>query len=221
MTREKVRARRSYSYVAYELCCYAVLAGGALMMPLILMASLWFLPAAQAANGRDSYGTTGVLYVRGTLTESACRLEMDSARQDIRLEDIGTARLSQAGDRSEPVAFSLRLRDCLRSVGGVGGRDERTGSLNWALYQPAVTISFSAPADADNPQLVKLMGVSGIGLRLTDIAGRDARLGGRAAPLMLEQGSNVLTYKVAPERTSAPLRAGAYAATIDFRLNYD
>ncbi|MEN4175247.1 fimbrial protein [Serratia marcescens] len=220
MTREKARVHRSYSYVAYELCYYVVLGGLALMVPLIIMTTLWLMPAAQAANDLDTYGADGVLHVRGALTESACRLEMDSARQDIRLGDIGTAQLRRAGDRGEPVAFSLRLRDCLRSV-GAGTRDERTGSLSWSPYQPAVTIGFSAPADADNPQLVKLVGVSGIGLRVTDAAGRDARLGERGAPLLLEQGNNVLTYKVAPERTPAPLRAGAYAATIDFRLNYD
>lgn len=39
-----------------------------------------------------------------------------------------------------------------------------------------MTVSFGAPADMDNPQLVKAQGVSGLGLRLLDGRGRDVRL---------------------------------------------
>ena len=40
-------------------------------------------------------------------------------------------------------------------------------------------------------------------------------------PLLLTPGQEALSYSVAPERTAAPLMAGAYRATVDFRLNYD
>lgn len=133
--------------------------------------------------------------------------------------ETGTARLRQAGDRGLPVAFELRLQDCLRA--STSQRDARTGALTWAPNQPAVTVSFGAPADMDNPQLVKAQGVSGLGLRLLDGRGRDVRLGSRGEPLMLTPGQNTLSYTVAPERTAAPLMAGAYRAALDFRLSYD
>lgn len=82
-------------------------------------------------------------------------------------------------------------------------------------------VSFRAPADADNPQLVKAQGVSGMGLRLLDAQGEDIRLGSRGKPLWLTPGSNVLNYNVMAERTGAPLRAGSFGATVDFSLNYD
>ena len=59
----------------------------------------------------------------------------------------------QVGARGVPVAFELRLRDCLRSR--AASRDERTGILSWAPDQPAVRVSFSSRADRDNPQLVR------------------------------------------------------------------
>ncbi|MBH2879016.1 type 1 fimbrial protein [Serratia marcescens] len=214
MTRKRV-----WAYSRSELRYYAAAAGLALMAPLSLMTMLWLLPPAQAGGNWAVDGAGGVLEVRGAMTESACRLEMDSARQDIWLGEVATGRLQQLGDRGDPVAFALRLRDCQRS--STGSWDYRTGALSWAAYQPAVTVSFSAPADVDNPQLVKLSGVSGIGLRLTDEAGRDVRLGERGTPLLLTPGSNSLAYRVATERTRAPLSAGVYVATIDFRLNYD
>lgn len=207
------------AYWISELRYYAVLAALALMAPLTLTALLWLLPPAQAADSWEVDGANGVLYVQGALTESACRLEMTSARQDIALGEVGTGRLKQVGDRGTPVRFELRLADCLRSP--AGSRDLRTGGLVWAGNQPAVTLSFRAPRDADSPQLVQAWGVSGLGLRLEDGHGRDVRLGDRGAPLLLTPGQNSLSYTVTPERTAANLAAGSYRATVDFHLSYD
>ncbi|HAT4919958.1 TPA: type 1 fimbrial protein [Serratia marcescens] len=218
MARTNVKARE-WTYALSELRYYAALGGLALMAPLSLTALLWLLPAANAVDNWDVEGANGVLYISGALTESACRLEMDSARQDISLGEVTTGRLVQPGDRGAPVAFQLRLRDCLR--GPTASRDERTGALLWAHDQPAVRVAFNAPADADNAQLVKVQGASGMGLRLLDAHGRDVRLGSRGAPLWLTPGNSVLSYSITPERTVAPLRAGAYRAMVDFALSYD
>lgn len=198
---------------------YTSMGGLALMVPLSLGAMAMLLPTAGAADNGQVEGANGVLLVYGALTESACRLEMTSARQDIWLGDTGTGRLQQTGDRGLPVAVELRLRDCLHS--STSQRDERTGALSWAHNQPTVAVSFSAPSDKDNPQLVKAQGVSGLGLRLQDFRGHDVRLGSRGEPLLLTPGQNALTYTVTPERTAAPLMAGAYRAAVDFRLSYD
>ncbi len=200
---------------------YGTLGGLALMAPLTLGVMLWLMPAAQGQVVDNWYtdGANGVLQVRGALTESACRLEMASAWQDISLGEIGTGRLQNVGDRGTPVAFELLLRDCLRSP--AGSRDSRSGALTWANDQPAVTVTFRAVQDADNPQLVKVQGVSGLGLRLTDGRGQDVRLGSRGEPLLLTPGQNTLSYTVAPERMATILAAGAYRATVDFSLSYD
>ncbi|HID9396043.1 TPA: fimbrial protein [Serratia marcescens] len=202
-----------------ELGYYATLGGLALMVPLSLTTVLWFLPTAHAVDNWDVDGANGVLEVRGALTESACRLEMDSARQDVWLGEVATGRLTQPGDRGAPVIVQLRLRDCLRSP--AANRDERSGAVSWAADQPAVRVSFSAPADTDNPQLVKLRGVSGLGLRLQDAAGEDVRLGSRGKPLWLTPGSSVLNYSLMAERTAAALSAGSYWALVDFKMSYD
>lgn len=210
---------RDWAYLRGELGYYALLGGLALMAPLSLAAMMWLLPAAQAVDNWEVDGANGVLYVRGALTESACRLEMDSLRQEVWLGEVATGSLTQTGDRGAAVSFALRLRDCLRSP--AANRDERTGALSWAADQPAVRVSFRAPADADNPQLVKAQGVSGMGLRLLDAQGEDIRLGSRGKPLWLTPGSNVLNYSVMAERTGAPLRAGSFDAVVDFSLSYD
>ncbi|MGJ3356047.1 fimbrial protein, partial [Providencia sp. Je.9.19] len=164
----------------------------------------------------DVDGAQGTLYVQGALTESACRLEMSSARQDIDLHEIGTGRLRTFGAAGDPVSFELRLADCLDS--GVGLQDVRTGERLHSIGQPAVRVSFRSVRDADSPQWVKAHGVSGVGLRLLDEYGHDVRLGDRGQPLQLSQGENTLRYTVTPMRTAAPLNAGAYHAVVDFHL---
>ncbi|MGR7639125.1 fimbrial protein [Klebsiella aerogenes] len=189
-----------------------------MLKPLGLM--LILLSSAQATvDNWDVEGANGTLYVYGALTESACRLEMTSAWQDVALGEIGTGRLQTIGARGESVPVELRLTDCLRAP--AGSRDLRTGSMKWANNQPAVTVSFSAPRDRDNPQLVKLDGVAGIGLRVVDAKGNDVRVGSRGMPLLLTPGQNTLSYMVAPERTPAALMAGSYHAVVGFQLSYD
>lgn len=191
-------------------------------VPFSITVMLMLLPLTMyAADIEKTEGNSGVLHMYGALTESACRLEMDSVWQDIWLGETGTGRLLQVGDQGEPVMFELHLKDCLRASSN--SRDERTGALVWVNNQPAVSVNFNASSDMGNSQLVKVQGisVSGLALRLTDSQGRDVRLGSRGIPLILTPGQNTLTYTVTPERTRAPLIAGTYWATVDFRLSYD
>ncbi|WP_394802831.1 fimbrial protein [Serratia fonticola] len=186
---------------------------------LVLMVPLVIGVEARAADNWQVEGANGVLRVHGALTESACRLDMTSAWQEIELGDTGTGRLRNIGDHGAPVVVRLRLQDCL--PGPARTLDARTGNRLWSADQPAVTVSFSAVADADNPQLVKVQGAGGLGLRLTDVWGRDVRLGSRGAPLLLTPGQNELIYNITPERTRASLQAGAYWAQMNFGLSYD
>lgn len=84
-----------------------------------------------------------------------------------------------------------------------------------------VSVAFLAPADADDPRLVQVRGVTGLGLRLSDAMGRDVRLGSRGEPLFLAHGSDTLTWYVQPTRTPAALTNGTFRAVVDFRLNYE
>lgn len=178
------------------------------MLLLALAPSMMVLAATDRWNVD---GENGVLHVRGALAESACWLDMTSAYQDVWLGRLGTARLEHSGDQGPPVVVQLKLNDCARS------QDLRTG----AASHPAVSVSFVAEADDDNPQLVKVAGGRGLGVRILDALRKDTRLGSRSVPLFVMAGEGVLTYFVVPERTSAPLEAGAYRANMDFRMNYD
>lgn len=203
----------------HERCYWLLKLATVLMVPVAILSMMALVPKSHALTGGDIDGNVGVLHVQGALTESACRLEMNSAWQTVDLGNMGTAHLRQVGAQGEPVKLRLQLRDCLRSP--ADNWDERSGTRLWNPSQPAVSVSFVAPADVNTPALVQIQGASGLGLRLRDEQGRDARLGSRGAPLWLTPGQSTLIYSVTPERTRAPLQAGAYSARVDFRLNYD
>ncbi|MEN4700029.1 fimbrial protein [Pantoea agglomerans] len=191
-----------------------------MIYPLACVVSLLLTGTVRAAEvPPDIDGEVGVLHVYGSLTESPCRLEMSSAWQAVSLGNTATATLRQAGDQGYPVPVQLRLRDCQAVT--ARNRDDRTGSLLWSHSQPAVSVRFTAPADPYNPQLLAVKGTSGLALRLKDEYGRDVRPGSRSAPLLLNPGQDTLTYTLAAERTTAPLRAGAWHALVNVGLEYD
>jgi len=70
---------------------------------------------AEKNRGVDD-SNNGVLRIHGILAESACRLEMASAWQDIDLGEIGTARLAHVGKQGTPVSFQAKKCLCHSSV---------------------------------------------------------------------------------------------------------
>ncbi|MGN7915781.1 fimbrial protein [Enterobacter sp. 22466] len=174
---------------------------------------------AQTPDNWDVEGAHGVLNVNGVLTEGACRLDMQSAFQQVLLGATTANNLKAPGSQGTPVAVQFYLRDCLRSGGSQ--TDARTGSRVYDRLQPVVSVTFRGEADMNNPTLLSVQGTSGLALRLLDGEKRDVRLGSRGVPQYLTPGISVLTYYVVPERTSAPLVAGVYRAVVNVGLNYD
>ncbi|MGL4723254.1 MAG: fimbrial protein [Scandinavium sp.] len=191
--------------------------------PLALAVAAALLPsvvcATTATETLSQDGQSGMLYVSGVLTESTCRLDMASAHQEISLGQLSTNELKQPGDETASVAVQLNLHDCVRRSGSI--RNARTGTLLWGDQQPVATVSFIAPANEENPKLVKITGAKGFGLRIVDQRRRPVQLGSRSIPLYLSPGENQLTYYVSAQRTAELLEAGAWQSQIGFRLNYD
>ena len=181
--------------------------------------SCLLLLSAQQARAEAIHGMSGVLNVYGSLQNAPCALDMSSAYQDVDLGSVSRSQLQRPGDGATAVAFQLRFVDCQRASGSL--QSERTGNLVWSASEPVVSVAFVAPADADDPRLVKVQGVTGMGLLLTDALGRDAALGSRGEPLFLQYGNDTLTWNVQPVRTSAALSNGAFRAAVDFRLVYE
>lgn len=140
----------------------------------------------------------------GSLMESSCYLEMNSAWQSVDLNAGGVSRVLYATEQGTPVPFGITLRDCLRPNS-----------------QPYASLSLVAPLDHDSPQLVKVHGTTGLGLRVRDANGAVVNVRNAVTPLSFAPGQNSLNFTVTPERTNAALGYGLYNAQMDFRLNYE
>ncbi|ELY5798949.1 type 1 fimbrial protein, partial [Cronobacter sakazakii] len=75
-----------------------------------LGAALCVIPPVFADEPVSADG--GTLYVHGALRENTCRLEMDSAWQDVDLGNITRADVNLVGKMTKPIPVTLYLRDC-------------------------------------------------------------------------------------------------------------
>ncbi|WP_339425108.1 fimbrial protein [Pseudomonas proteolytica] len=162
---------------------------------------------------------TAEFQVIGSLLESACYLDTNSSHQTLDLGELSTANLAKTGDQDRPVTLQLKLLGCVRSEGG--RRDDRLGTLLWSASEPVATLTFSAVSDPDTPELIKVVGAGGLGLRVQDVQGGNLYLGQTAPLWFVTPGDSQLTYYIRPERTAATLRPGAFRASLNVSLAYD
>lgn len=191
------------------------LCGGGAVGALVMLTSL----EADATSLENVDGEHGTLTVTGQLVDSPCRLSMESRDQTVDLGTLASADLISLGARSKPVHFEVRLEGCLVASGHL--YDAQTDNAVWGANQPVVEVAFTAPADFNAPSLMKLKGVEGIALRLTDSNNKDVRLGSRGIPHILTPGDNALRWTVVAERVPGRLVPGVFQAVTDFRLSYD
>lgn len=149
----------------------------------------------------DQLSASGEIEVHGTLQEGPCLVSMRSAFQDVVLDNTALANLHKPGDTGKPQQIVLHLLGC------------HAAEMEMALL-------FLAKADLDDPNLLKIDGISGVGLRLLNRNGRMIIPGVEHTPLFISAG-NDLVYTVIPVRTTAPLSAGNFTAAVDFGIRYE
>lgn len=184
-----------------------------------ICSAAWLCSASVLTHAASDLAQTAEVHVTGTLLESPCYLDPASTYQTLSLGDLTTARLVRLGDQGKPVALHFKLRGCIRSNGG--RQNDQQGTFIWSAIEPVATLAFTAVTDADTPELIRVIGAEGIGLRLLDVQGNDVRLGNTAPPWFVSPGDNQLTYYIRPERTAAPLQPGAFRASVNVNLAYD
>lgn len=169
-------------------------------MALILSASLMALPGLAAQQGN------GVVNMQGAIVDTACSIEAGDRDQSINMGSFPLAVIASTG-KSPVREFSIRLTDCVL---------ERSSPLqpDWKKFQ--VTFEGSL-----NGALFSLEGkASGVGLRISDAAGRVAAAGAAIPADRLNAGTMHLHYYLQLIRNNQPLVAGDYSTTLRFKLDY-
>ncbi|MDX4945445.1 fimbrial protein [Providencia manganoxydans] len=162
-------------------------------------------------------GQHGVVYVKGSLTESPCRLAMTSSYQMVEMGNIDTGTLQHDG-KGSPIPFQIELEDCLETATRL--ENVQSGMTAWSSTQPAVKIRFVAPTVPFYTDFARVMGAQGLGLAVTTPSGALLPMGKNSEPQLLPSGQSKLTYYVTPVRTGQ-LVPGAYSALIAFEMLYE
>ena len=166
----------------------------------------------------------GVVHFRGAVMASPCILDSASQEQDIAMGDISARQFHQAGDQSKQVTFVVKMKDCLtgayeyhRDLPG-----EMTGNRNrvYTTGEQVISLSFSGETDDVNPDLLKVQGVRGLGLRLMDHNGKPLSLNQTHNPYLLPSGDSNLTFIAALESTQKYTGAGSYYGMVRLMLEY-
>ncbi|MEQ4626730.1 fimbrial protein [Providencia manganoxydans] len=162
-------------------------------------------------------GQHGVVYVKGSLTESPCRLAMTSSYQMVEMGNIDTGTLQHDG-KGSPIPFQIELEDCLETATRL--ENVQSGMTAWSSTQPAVKIRFVAPTVPFYTDFARVMGAQGLGLAVTTPSGALLPMGKNSEPQLLPSGQSKLTYYVTPVKTGQ-LVPGAYSALIAFEMLYE
>lgn len=180
------------------------------------------LSGALAAAPQDTQGidgNVGLLAVHGTLMQSACRLDLSSARQLVELGTLSTRTFARYGMRGTPVAVDITLRDCLASE--TRSLDNWQGNTLAGYQQVSFSWNIIAPVEPENAQLIKVVGALGIALEISDSQHQVLTPGAVGKYDVLSPEQNSLTLYITPQRTSAPLVPGEFYSRVYFNLKYD
>lgn len=184
----------------------------------LLATSLLMAMTVTARADEKPLVDTGALYVHGDLQENTCRMDMDSAWQDVDLGSTARADVSLVGDAAKPVTVKIYLHDCPELANWSTNITSMTTTAS--MLQPPYKARFTAVADENNPDLIKVTGASGIGLRLRDSHGETVKLSRTSDVQLLSPGQDQVVFTLQPERTGALFMAGPYHAVVNFSMIY-
>lgn len=160
----------------------------------------------------------GTLYVHGQLQENTCRLTMDSAWQDVDMGSTARADVNVVGKTALPITVKLYLHDCPELANWSTNITPMTTTIS--SIQPPYKARILGVSDEYNPELIKVVGASGIGLRLRNNQGKSVMLSRTGDAMLLNPGQDQVTFTIQAERTAATFIPGPYHAVIYFSMIY-
>ncbi|EKY3199108.1 type 1 fimbrial protein [Cronobacter turicensis] len=184
----------------------------------IVTLSLLLALTASAFADEEALVDTGVLYVHGQLQENTCRMDMDSAWQEVDLGSTSRASVNLTGKTGNPVTVKIYLHDCPELSTWSTNITPITTTVS--AIQPNYKARFTGVSDDYNPELIKVAGASGVGLRLRDSRGKSVILGRSSDAVLLNPGQNLVTFTLQAERNGAAFVPGPYHSVINFSMMY-
>ncbi|MDW9244493.1 type-1 fimbrial protein, A chain [Burkholderia cepacia] len=147
---------------------------------------------------------TGTINFTGEIVAGACGIDSGSVNQTVNLGKVPTNVFKQAGDKSTPTNFDIKLTDCDTSVA-----------------QNAY-FTFTGTSSAGQPKLLATIGsATNVGIRLQAASGEYLDNGAeQKAPTVLQNGTNVARFAAMYEATAAGVTPGTAEGVANFTVRY-
>ncbi|AYZ65165.1 fimbrial protein [Burkholderia ubonensis] len=147
---------------------------------------------------------TGTINFTGEIVAGACGIDSGSVDQTVRLGFVPTNVFKQAGDKSTPTNFDIKLTDCDTSI------------AKNAFF------TFTGSSNATQPKLIATVGsATNVGIRLQASSGEYLDNGAeQKAPVVLQNGTNVARFAAMYEATAAGVTPGTADGVANFTVRY-
>ncbi|AOI65623.1 fimbrial protein [Burkholderia territorii] len=147
---------------------------------------------------------TGTINFTGEIVAGACGIDSGSVNQTVNLGKVPTHTFKQAGDKSTPTNFDIKLTDCDTSIA-----------------QNAY-FTFTGTSSAGQPKLLATIGsATNVGIRLQSASGEYLDNGAeQKAPTVLQNGTNIARFAAMYEATAAGVTPGTADGVANFTVRY-
>lgn len=165
--------------------------------------------SALAAAAQGAVAADGTVNFIGEIVDAPCSIAPQSQNLTVPLGKVSRASLDgAAGKVSAPAKFTIGLLGCGATATGA-------------------TVTFAAPADATNANLVRV-GVgevdgsfaTGVGIQIADSSGKQIPVGQASGNYTLAQGDNSLQFQANYMSTGAAVTVGTANAMAQFTVAY-
>jgi len=150
-------------------------------------------------------GQSSTIKVSGVVYVAACRVDPSSIDIPVDMGKHSIYQLRNIGDATDPVPFSIRLRNCPQTT-------------------QSAQVKMDGIADANNNSLFRIDNIAdsatGIGVAIYDSSGAMLSLASTSTPYNLQKGDNTLTFTASYVVSKLPVTNGMADATVDFTLIY-
>lgn len=196
---------------------------------ILLLGISSFSAIAELTNDKTSRQTLldvhSEIHIQGSVYASPCVLELDTQEQYVDLGEINARNFHRVGDRSTPVTFDIRLKDCQRgaskSFANSAGEATQNNKRYYLTGESAVSLSISGDPDFFNSDLVRINGdVKGAGLRIFSPKHENLMLNQPKSSWVIKPGDNSITLNAALEATSNTVSAGRFSGLVRLKLEY-
>lgn len=149
----------------------------------------------------------GRVRMQGSIIDTPCAIDIESRDQSIDMSVIPIEYMirNKYGPEKQ---FSIHLENCVLE-------QDNTNNPDWSSFR----ITFDGPTNDGTLFSVRGHG-TGVGLQLSDNNGNIAFPGKQMPPGNLIAGNMTLDYKIRLKTNHKILRAGAYRATLRFKMDY-